>query len=355
MGKKYGQNRRRAASSGRFVRFLRTRHGKVIFVLLCVLFLLTGSVLVSGNYLLSKINYTPLDQFGLGSVPSDEVDSLDPNVPVDDNPGAMKFGTGAILSDPNIQNILLIGSDTRGGEKYGRSDSMLMLSVNKKTNQVKMVSFLRDLYVKIDGMQDNRINAAYAYGGPKLLADTIEKNFRVKIDNYVRVDFQSFQKLINLLGGVSIRLTAAEAKELNNNAGTYAVGSGMQRVSAGVNRLNGTTALAYARIRHIDSDFGRTQRQRNVIGAIFQSFKSSNPATLWNVANQILPLVQTDLSGGQIQGLVFSAASLMDNPVEQQAIPAQGMYQSKYIRKMAVLLPDIEKNKTLLWKFIYNR
>lgn len=330
--------------------FFTTKTGKALILIVSAIFILIGSLMVGGNYYLSRINHTNLADFGLNSeLPSnDPDDSVDPNLPVINDPSAMQFGSGAIVSDANVQNILLIGSDTRGGEKYGRSDSMMLISMNKNTKQIKMVSFLRDLYVKINGLQDNRINASYSYGGPKLLIDTLQNNFRIKIDNYVRVDFASFQKLIDMVGGVQITLNQAEANQVN-------IYSGSGRVKAGANKLNGAQALTYARIRHIDSDFGRTQRQRNVIASLMGALKGSNIGTLTNVANEMSPLVQTDLSNNQILDLIFNASSFLSNNTSQLTIPADGVYKSVNIRKMAVLVPDIEKNKALLWKFIYNK
>jgi cell envelope-related function transcriptional attenuator common domain len=336
--------------------FIHKKSGKILIASLSILLVLAAVVFGISYYYLSKINYTPVDQFGLeSSVPSDETaSSLDSSIPVESNSSDMQYGTGEVKSDPNIQNILLIGSDTRGGEKYGRSDSMLMISVDKSSKQIKMTSFLRDLYVKIDGIQDNRINVAYAYGGPKLLMDTIRNNFKIKIDNYIRVDFQSFQKIIDLAGGVTINLTQAEATELTVNASTYTEAGPLQSVHVGVNRLNGTTALAYARIRHIDSDFGRTQRQRNVLEALLAAVKGSGASTILKIADEFLPQVQTDLSVAQISSLALQSGEYLNNSMSQCTIPAQGAYQSKYIRDMAVLVPDIEENKEVLWKFIYN-
>jgi LCP family protein required for cell wall assembly len=338
-------------SSNNFWAFLDSRHGKVIYSLLCVVLILVGSVLTTGGYFLSKIGYTPLSDFQLASsIPPEEKDAGTDGIA---DPDAMRFASGEIKSDPNVKNILLIGTDTRGGEKYGRSDSMMLVSINSKTNQVKLVSFLRDLYVKINGMQDTRINSAYAYGGPKLLIETIEDNFRVKIDNYVTIDFQSFSDAVDILGGVTITLTKAEANELNNNPSYFVTGK-VQKVAAGVNHLSGSAALSYARIRHIDSDFGRTGRQRKVISAILSSLKHSNPAQLLNLANSVLPLVTTDLDNAQIVTLTSQASAILSNDTQQRAIPVEGAYTSEKIRGMSVLVPDIEKNKAALWKFLYN-
>lgn len=338
------------------ITFWKSKKGKAIIITLAVIVVVFGVVIGGTGYYLSKINHTNQNDFGLASVPSDEVDSnVDSNIPVNNNPGQMNYASGDIISDPNIQNILLIGSDTRGNEKYGRSDTMLVLSLNKTTKQIKMVSFLRDLYVKINGLQDNRINASYSYGGPKLLIDTLQNNFRFKIDNYVRVDFSSFKKLIDMVGGVQVTLTQAEANEINNHPGTYFVNGETQSVKAGLNTLNGAGALAYSRIRHIDSDFGRTQRQRNVLAALMGSMKSSNVGTLMNVANEVLPNVQTDLSNAQIVELAMNASGYMSNIGGQLAVPGDGTYTGERIRDMEVLVPDVEKNKASVWKLLYNK
>lgn len=338
-----------------FSKFIHSIGGKILIVIFSLLILSAGTMLVMAHYFLSKIDYTPLDSFSLASdIPSDETDSDADALPTG-NDSDLTPVSGDILSDSNIQNILLIGSDNRGGEKYGRSDSMILVSIDKANNQIKLTSFLRDLYVQIDGMQDNRINAAYAYGGPKLLIDTIQNNFKVKIDNYVSTDFTSFEKMIDLLGGVDITLTQKEADELNQNPGHYDYNGGLQTVTAGTQHLNGATALGYSRIRYIDSDFGRTQRQRTVLSSIITSMKSSSPSTLMNAANQILPLVQTDLTSGQILSLATEAPAMMKNDVQTFYVPPTGDYQSMSIRKMAVLVPNREACKEALWKFIYNK
>lgn len=353
---KYNRTQKKDASGNSFMRFFRSVGGKVLLVFLSVLFIFTGSVMCGVNSVFSGFNHIDINSFGVDSnFNTGKDESVDPNLPVNNNPDAMQFGAGDIISNPNIQNILLIGSDTRGGELYGRSDSMMIVSIDKKNNQIKLTSLLRDMYVKIDGIQDNRINVAYGHGGPKLLADTIQKNFRIKLDNYVRVDFESFKKLINKVGGVQITLTQAEANEINNHQGTYFTNGETQRVQAGLNTLNGAGALAYSRVRHIDSDFGRTQRQRTVIEALMKKMKSSSPATILGVIQEIQPYVQTDLTNDQLTSLSVSAPSYLGNSLSQLSIPANGAYTSENIRGMAVLVPDIEKNKALIWKFIYNR
>ena len=343
-----------AGRAGGFGAFLFSKPGKVIFLVLCALFLVAGSGCLWVESMISKIQYVPLgddvpvlSESMAASVTAelDDGESLESSA-AEDNTPLMEFGTGDIQSDPDIQNILLIGADT-WGNTYGRSDTMMVVSVNRKTNAVKMVSFLRDLYVKIDGYEDTRLNAAFAYGGARLLIDTLQNNFRFKIDNYVSIDFTSFEKTIDIIGGVQISLTQEEADAIYSDCGV--------QLSAGMNTLDGTTALSYARIRCIDSDFQRTGRQRKVISAVLSSLKQSSPVTLINLANSILPLMQTKLANSQILDRIYSAPSLLSGSMSQLAIPADDAYYSDKIRGMAVLVPDIEANKELVWKFLYDR
>ena len=313
-------------------------------------------------YFVTRINYTPLDDFALAdTVPTDEIDSdADSSFVEVDNPESMQFASGDLLYDPRVQNILLIGSDSRGGSGYGRSDSMMLLSIDRKNGRIILTSFLRDMYVKIAEVEgktikDNRINVAFGYGGPKLLVETIQNNFRIRIDNYVCIDFQVFVDVIDAVGGIDISLTYKEARELNNNPSRYSDGGRIQRVSEGMNHLNGATALAYARIRKIDSDFGRTQRQRNVIQTVITQLRHSDVSTIMGIVNTYVPQIINDLGLDGIAGLAMESGTLMSFPITQCTIPAPGTYSNRKIRDMAVLVPDIDANKAILWALLYNR
>ncbi len=330
-------------------RFLDTLHGKIIFASLCVVLTLAGSVLIAGEVLLSKINRVPVTSIA----PQSASQGATSSGPVQDD---------SLLWKSDVLNILLIGNDTRGGEEYGNSDTMLMLSINKNTNQMKVVSFLRDLYVPIEGFSDNnRINASFESGGPSLLIDTIQKNFKVRIDKYACIDFKGFEKAIDSVGGVTITLTQSEADEINGDPMTYftEIGEKPQKVSVGTQKLNGAQALAYSRIRHIDSDFKRTQRQRNVLSSLMSSMKNSNPLTLLSLADSIFQdNMKTDLTNGEIEQLVlFRAPAIMKGNLEQFTVPAAGAYSDKPVvrngRPWSVLTPDIPKNRELLKNFLY--
>ena len=240
-----------------------------------------------------------------------------------------------LIQADHLINILLIGQDRRPGEGRARSDAMVLCTFNLKTGSLTMTSFLRDLYVKIPGYRDNRINASYALGGMKLLNATLEKNFGIHIDGNVEVDFSEFKRIIDLLGGVDITLSESEARVVG--------------VSAGTQHLNGEQALAYSRIRKLDSDFGRTNRQRTVLTALIQAYRNKPLNEMVALLDEILPIVTTDMSNSQILGYVMDIFPLLSGcTITTQHIPASGTYTSTRIRGMAVLYPDLEANRDIL-------
>lgn len=258
---------------------------------------------------------------------------------------------GSIDSGENVINILLIGQDRREGEGRARSDSMILCTINKSAKTLTMISLMRDMYVQIPGYQDNRINASYAFGGMTLLDACIEKNFGITVDGNVEVDFSGFSSIIDELGGVEIELTASEASYLNqrgnwdfeNNAGTW-------NLKAGMNKLNGSQAFAYSRIRQVgNGDFGRTERQRKVLNALLEMAKDMSVKELNNLLRKFLPLLTTDMTTSEIFGYALNIVPLLkDLEVSTVQIPAEGAYTMTMIRGMSVLLPDLEKNNQIL-------
>jgi LCP family protein required for cell wall assembly len=249
--------------------------------------------------------------------------------------------------DENIINILLIGQDRRPGEGRARSDSMMIASMNKKNGSIKLISLMRDMYLQIPGYSDNRINTAYLFGGMKLLNEVIEKNFHVHIDGNIEVDFEGFIKGIDIIGGVDISITSKEATHLRNR--------GFSNLKAGMVHMDGKLALAYSRIRKIGDDFGRTQRQRNVILAAVRKIKDSSISDVMALANKVLPLVTTDMTNAQLLDLAYKALSMNLDNIEQYRIPVDGSYRDAWIRGMLVLVPDLEINRQELKKIIYDQ
>lgn len=243
------------------------------------------------------------------------------------------------LNNDGLVNILLIGQDKREGESRQRSDAMILCSFNPETSKLSMISFLRDLYVQIPGYEDNRLNAAYAYGGFDLLKETLALNFGITVDGCLESDFEGFKKIIDTVGGVDIELTAEEAGIVGNGA------------TEGLCNLDGEQALTYARIRKIDSDFQRTSRQRKIMGAVFEKAKTYSLPELAVFFSEILPLMATDMTDDEMMTLALTFASSFQNvEISSYTVPAEGTYKNATIRGMAVLVPDLYKIKKLIFE-----
>ena len=249
-----------------------------------------------------------------------------------------------IKSDPNVYNVLLIGTD-KESDGAARSDTMMLVSVDKNGKMLKFTSLMRDMWVSIPGYDDAKLNAAFAYGGAELLMRTIEMNFKVKIDNYITVDFEMFKALIDGLGGVDVDITAEEAQFINNT--THAT------VEEGINHLDGDYALIYCRIRKLDSDFKRTERQRKVMTAILNKMLKQNPFVTLSAAGDVLPLIKTDISPLKLTLKAVSAVSFISYGNDQMRLPADGEFYDDTINGQAALVLDFEENTRLLQEFIY--
>lgn len=254
-------------------------------------------------------------------------------------------GNMDLLTNKNIVNILLIGQDKRPGEKNARSDSMIIATVNKNSNSIKLTSLMRDMYVPIPGYANNKINSAYALGGMDLLTETVEENFLIGIDGCIEVDFSGFEKIIDQIGGVNIELNKYEANYLSSK--------GDLPLKEGINNLTGETALEYARIRYIgNDDYERTERQRNMLVEVYNKLKDSDIKTLLELADDILPMVTTNLAKLQILNLVTNIIFMDVSDIETYRIPADGKFAPATIQEMSVLMPDLSENRMLLKEYI---
>lgn len=254
-----------------------------------------------------------------------------------------------LFSSKDVTNILFLGVDRRNADESSRSDTMMMVSIDRANKKLKLTSFLRDSWVYIPDNGYAKLNASCSWGGAQLVMDTLEYNFNVKIDHYVLVDFDMFKNIVNKLGGITVEVTEKEAKYMRNDVHLD--------IQAGeAVRLDGNEALWYCRIRYLDSDFMRTQRQRKVISAIIDKAKSTPIPTLIEMVQEILPDVETDMKQSDLMKLASGAAlSYMRYDVEQMRIPADGTWKSKTIKGQDVLSLDIEKNQQLLYDFLYTK
>lgn len=236
-------------------------------------------------------------------------------------------------ANDGLLNIMLVGTDARPNQKTRqRSDTMILISINESKKTAAMISFLRDTYVQIPGYSDNRLNVAYRYGDFPLMKKTFTKNFGITIDGFFDCNFTNFVDIIDYLGGVEIDITEKESKHLGN-------------VPAGKVNLTGEQALAYSRIRKIDNDTKRTQRQQKVLMSLFNKFKGASIGQLNEIANAILPRLRTDLTNSEIMNLLTNLLPMIgdfsNGSIKTYTVPYAGSYKGAKIRGMYVDVPDL--------------
>lgn len=326
------------------------RFWTVLCIILGVILALLLALTIAVNAILNKIpRYDPVEE----TISEEEIQQIVEET----DPPEMIEGLEEVLLDDlvmpsepavvieetdHIYNILLIGQDRRPGEPKQRSDAMILCTVNTEKKTLVITSFLRDTYVPIPDFggysnYSNRLNICYAVGGMELLDDAMMMNFGVDVDHNIEVDFSGFENVVNVLGGIDIYLTAAEASHM---------GGGLKE---GMNHLDGTQALAYSRIRVLDSDFGRTNRQRNVLIAMFESIRHMNLTQISNLVNAVFPMVTTDMTNEEILKYTVEFFPLLSElQITTQRVPTGDTYYSAMIYGMAVLVPDLEANREFL-------
>ncbi|MDE7121538.1 MAG: LCP family protein, partial [Oscillospiraceae bacterium] len=277
-------------------------------------------------------------------------------------PRMLRTVTTGTLDAGYVQNILLIGTDARDiTTERGRSDTILLLSMNSMTEKLYLTSFMRDAYVQIPGYGNNKLNAAYAYGGAELLMDTLEQNYQISIDDYFCVSFMGFAGVIDAFGGVEIDVSDAEAQavneilqsEVNALAGDDIMSDFLEKGGKFV--LNGKQALSYARIRYVgNADFERTSRQREVMTQIFQNMKSKAATAVPELVSSALPHVGANMSTMDLYFLSLKAPLVVSYDIEQLQIPANGTYTPADIDGQSVLQVDFNANTQILKDTVYS-
>ena len=280
----------------------------VAWIIVALVLVLLAALGIYAATILNGLNHKELDQNDLG---------------ISDTQGNGGGGdTVSIVddaSDRSITNIALFGIDQREGETQFRSDAVLIASVDKEHNKIKLSSLMRDTRVEIEGHGQNKLNHAYFVGGPQLAVKTLNQNFGLDIREYVTVNFSQLANIIDAVGGVEIDVSESERKDANNSIWEQVSVAGLKPTpieEAGLQTLNGTQAVAYARIRHVgNADFDRTDRQREVLGKLFDKALGMNPLQYPEFARKFLPTVETSLDIGNIidlAGIMLRDVSLED-------------------------------------------
>ena len=356
-------------SSGSQVRKVYNKKGRgvrVLCIVLSIIFLLGGSGLLYYYSILNSLEYESIvDVIDKGN---DTQKATLPEMMGSDT--QLSLGTDDLLSDSKVLNVMLFGEDNANGSDHGRSDTMIMMSIDNRNKKLKLTSFQRDTYVYIPGYGYNKLNASYTYGGAKLAIQTIEANFGIKVDRYAVVDFKSFIDIIDILGGIDLELTNDEITYINYQM--YKNGQtdnpNLITDSAGVVHLKGQQALWHARNRGLSigedgntigiqgDDWDRTSRQRQLIETLFNDMKSASLPQIISIVGSVGPLVTTNLKKDEITTLVSHALKYLQYDVEQYYIPSRPelWYYDDYSEVGSVIkFTDLNQQRIEFAEFIY--
>ncbi len=320
-------------------RRLKVKNIVLALLLLCVLVGVTWAVVYFVQVF--QYNYKELNPDNLGLTSGEETLTDDQN-------------------DHSITNIALFGVDEREGETAFRSDAIMVLTVDKQHNKIKLSTVMRDSYVPIDGHGKDKIAHAYFYGGPELAVKTLNQNFDLNIREYATVNFNQMAQIVDAVGGVDIELSEEERKNANHSIWEQSQVAGLPEdyiESSGLQTLNGTQAVAYARIRYVgNADFQRTNRQREVLRQIFEKVKKMNPLDYPGFAKKLLPCIETSLNIGEIMDL--GGIMLRDVTFEEMRFPDSrdliGADGTIRVNGTDYLNLDIELTKEHMHQFIFD-
>ena len=267
---------------------------------------------------------------------------------------APSYTDTAVFRDKNVINILLVGTDERaeGFVEACRADVNILVSINKAEKTVKLVSFSRGIAIKmLDGPYKGRyewLTNAQRWAGPVAIMQEMENSFKIELDRYVRVNFNTVSTVVDAIGGIDMELTAAEAKYLNNYR------KGWWNLTEGMNTLDGQQALAFARCRGIDDDWRRVERQRKCILAVVDKLKGSSFTELNDLCDLALPMVQTNLTKKEIAELILYSPKFLDSEFDQMTIPIPNSYGGmKCVSGVSGWALNYDKNNKALHEFLF--
>ncbi len=330
---------------------------------LSLIFLVGGAACLYTDHLLSGIHFVSAES---GESQTDTGKLFQPSASSGSSEDAKAGLVGGLCHDDAVTNILLLGTDDYQKNDVGRSDSMMLVSVDNRRKKLKVTSFMRDLYLAEPGLGSHKLTEAYSLAGgqekgARKVVSTIEANFGIDIDRFVRVDFSVFPKIIDRLGGVDITLLNEKDGEGHTEADLVNLHSGDgKKVHTGPNTLTGKQASYYSRIRDIGNDFERTQRQRKIFSSLVAKLKTSNLMTINSIFSDTVPLVMTNMSKDEVVSLAAHSLTYLNYPVSEHRVPGDDEFRESHKneiilngRSSDVLIPDLDKCKGSLQKFVY--
>lgn len=326
---------------------------KVLVTMLIVLIASSGLVLGYSYYKLSKIKTVPISKTNedLG------IKANAGTVTKGDDSGETKADVTPVVQDKDIVNIALFGLDKRDKTEPGRSDTIMILTVDKLHKKIKLSSIMRDTYVEVNGHGKTKITHAFAYGGAQLAIRTINENFNMNIRDYASVDFFEFEKIIDSLGGVTIDVKPEEVSLINDKVLEIAdieKSSDDKVTKSGIQLLNGKQAVGYTRVRYTaGGDFVRTDRQRTVLSALLTKIQASGKAAYPEVISKLLPFTETSMGSMDIVKLGISIFTSNISTIQQERFPVDGYCIGKMIDGVWYLSTDLKATTDQLHKYIY--
>ncbi len=341
--------------------------GKVLLAVVIVLAVLVGGGYFALHSFFGQFSFVPMEEQTGASAENATQGKIEEPSMIIENPElsladeeydtlielleANAAGNSIVMADENVWNVLLIGADEALAEGTARSDSMILVSVSHYTDTIVLTSILRDSYLKIPDNGYNRINAALPYGGVSLLAETIESNFGIHVDNYAMLDFALFKDIIDAIGGVYLTPTEDETEYINELMVLLDREDLLIDTPNELTHFNGVQTLYYARIRKMDSDVHRTERQRKVLLAAKDRVLSMDLTELLDLVKEFMPRIVTDIDSKTCISLLFSAYKMLQEyNIEQHCMPMDGTYSDTYVYGMSVKrIYDFESN-TETWK-----
>ena len=345
---------------------------RILCLVFSILFLIGGSGLVYYYAVLNSMNFVDIskDSSNSGKSGHEQTNATLPSVgELQGSDTHLTIGEGELLQDSKVLNVMLFGEDNKGEDEHGRTDTMILMSIDNRHKKLKLTSFQRDTYVYIPGYGNNKINAAYTFGGPKLTIETIEANFGIKVDRYAVVDFDSFIEIIDTLGGIDMEVTADEIAYINYQM--YKNGQSDEwstiKDPAGVVHLNGQEALWYARNRGLTKgeddneigldgdDWDRTSRQRKLLEKLFNDMKQADITKIISIVSTIGPMITTNLKKDEITALVSHSLTYLGYTVEQYYVPTEGLwyYNDNTPVGSVIEIADMDAQRLALAQFIY--
>lgn len=336
---------------------------RTVVLIMSIIMLIFGTGMVYYYSVLDSLNY-------------EDIDKTKPSTSVDDKNGSDTVKSESLLANEYVLNILLFGQDAHGNGKddFGRSDTMILLSLDNLHKKIKLTSFQRDTYVYIPGYGDGKLNSAFSLGGVPLAIEMVEANFGIQVDKYACVDFDSFRKIINVLGGVDMELSIEEMEyinaqiDVNNQLGKTEFLEIDYSQDPQIAHLDGYQALWYARNRGAESlggnanysfsgdDWDRTERQRKLLETIMLSLKEEASLTdIVEIVNEIGPLVTTNLKKSDITFLVSNCLTYLNYEMKELAIPTQPNWSYGRTDDMqsVIVIDDWDQVRLDLASFVY--